>query len=404
MEIKPGYKLTHVGVIPEEWEVARIGDQSQIFGRIGFRGYTVDDIVEDGAGAVAINPSNIQDGKIVFDKCTYITWRKYEESPEIKIDENDIVLVKTGSTFGKTAMVKKLPGKATLNPQVVVFKKIKPSKVFFGYMIGFPIVQNQVTSAVVGGALPTLSQRLVAEFKFPLPPLSEQRAIAQALSDVDDLITALNLLIAKKRDIKQATMQQLLTGKTRLPGFSGKWETKRLGDLAEMGSGGTPLSSVAAYYDGEIPWVSISDMTKGGKTIEATERNLTALGFSNSAAQMFPSGTILYAMYASIGECSIAGVPLCTSQAILGIQPKEMLRTDFLYYYLTSLKAQVKTLGQQGTQANLNKGIVQDFKLGLPTVGEQAAIAAVLSDMDDELTALEARRDKTRALKQGMMQ
>jgi type I restriction enzyme S subunit len=119
---------------------------------------------------------------------------------------------------------------------------------------------------------------------------------------------------------------------------------------------------------------------------------------------MFPSGTILYAMYASIGECSIAGVPLCTSQAILGIQPKEMLRTEFLYYYLTSLKAQVKTLGQQGTQANLNKGIVQDFKLGLPTVDEQAAIAAVLSDMDDELTALEARRDKTRNLKQGMMQ
>jgi type I restriction enzyme S subunit len=237
-----------------------------------------------------------------------------------------------------------------------------------------------------------------------VPPLPEQRAIAQALSDVDALIAALERLIAKKRDIKQATMQQLLNGKTRLPGFSGKWKLERLGDLAEMGSGGTPLSSVAAYYDGEIPWVSISDMTKGGKTIGSTERNLTALGFSNSSAQMFPSGTILYAMYASIGECSIAGVPLCTSQAILGIRTNENLRPDFLYYYLTSLKAKVKTLGQQGTQANLNKAIVQDFVLGLPTTDEQTAIAAVLSDMAAELTALEARRDKTRALKQGMMQ
>ena len=237
-----------------------------------------------------------------------------------------------------------------------------------------------------------------------LPPIPEQRAIATALSDVDALLAKLDQLIAKKRDLKQAAMQQLLTGQTRLPGFSGEWEVKRLGDVADMGSGGTPLSSVAAYYDGNIPWVSISDMTKGGKIIEFTDRNLTELGFTNSAAQMFPAGTVLYAMYASLGECSIAGVPLCTSQAILGIRPRDKLHGEFLFYYLTSLKATVKTLGQQGTQANLNKGMVQNFRLSLPTVEEQTAIASVLSDMDDELAALETRRNKTRALKQGMMQ
>ena len=237
-----------------------------------------------------------------------------------------------------------------------------------------------------------------------LPRLPEQRAIAEALSDVDALLGALDRLIAKKRDLKQAAMQRLLTGQTRLPGFHGEWEVKRLGDVADMSSGGTPLSLVAAYYDGDIPWVSIADMTKGGKIIEGTERNLTALGFSNSAAQMFPAGTVLYAMYASIGECSIAGIPLCTSQAILGIRPKENLRAEFLCYYLVSLKAKVKTLAQQGTQANLNKGMVQGFWLGLPAIDEQTAIAAVLSDMDAELAALEARRGKTRALKQAMMQ
>ena len=93
----------------------------------------------------------------------------------------------------------------------------------------------------------------------PVPSLPEQRAIAAALSDVDALLGGLERLIAKKRDLKQAAMQQLLTGQTRLPGFSGEWEMKRLGAVAEMGSGGTPLSSVAAYYDGDIPWVSISD-------------------------------------------------------------------------------------------------------------------------------------------------
>ena len=183
-----------------------------------------------------------------------------------------------------------------------------------------------------------------------------------------------------------------------------EWEVKRLGDVAEMGSGGTPPSSVPAYYDGDIPWASISDMTKGGKVILSTDRNLTRAGFTNSAAQMFPAGTILYAMYASLGECSIAGISLCSSQAILGIRPKNKLSGEYLYYFLTSLKSVVKTLGQQGTQANLNKGMVQDFRLSLPPLAEQTAIASVLTEMDTELAVLTQRREKTRALKQGMMQ
>src|SRR5690606_28196465 len=182
----------------------------------------------------------------------------------------------------------------------------------------------------------------------------------------------------KERDLRRAAMLQLLTGRPRLAGFQGGWAVRRLGDVAEMGSGGTPPSAVAVYYDGDIPWVSISDMTKGGKVITATDRNLTRLGFANCPAQMFPEGTILYAMYASLGECSIAGIPLCSSQAILGIRPSDRLSNEFLYYYLTSLKPVVKALGQHGTQSNLNKGIVQNFELRLPSVPEQTAIAAVL--------------------------
>ena len=194
----------------------------------------------------------------------------------------------------------------------------------------------------------------------PTPPLPEQRKIADILSTWDDALTQLDALIEAQERRKKALMQQLLTGQTRLPGFHGEWEVKRLGAIAEMGSGGTPPSSVSAYYDGNIPWVSISDMTKGGKIILSTDRNLTNEGFVNSAAQMFPIGTVLYAMYASLGECSIAGIPLCSSQAILGIRPKDKLNGEFLYYFLNSLKAIVKTLGQQGTQANLNKGMVQN--------------------------------------------
>ena len=170
------------------------------------------------------------------------------------------------------------------------------------------------------------------------------------------------------------------------------------------GESGTPASSVGEYYGGDIPWVSISDMTKGGRLIVSTERSLTGAGLAHSAAQMFPAGTVLYAMYASLGECSIAGMEVCTSQAILGIRPKDRLNNEFLYYWLTSIKGTVKSMGQQGTQANLNKGMVQDLVLPLPAMAEQIAIAEVLSDMDADIAVVEAKLSKAHQLKEGMLQ
>ncbi len=181
---------------------------------------------------------------------------------------------------------------------------------------------------------------------------------------------------------------------------------RRLRDVAEMASGGTPLTSVAAYYGGGIPWVSINDMTSNsGRVITKTERTLSLLGLSNSAARLFPTGTVLYAMYASIGECSIAGRPLCTSQAILGIRPRRFLHPAFLYYWMTHIKSWINTLGQQGTQANLNKEMVMDIRIPAPpNLSEQRAIAAVLTDADALIGSLEALMSKQRAIKQAAMQ
>ena len=300
MEVKPRIvqTQTELGSVPEHWVVSELGDICQIFGRIGFRGYTVDDIVREGDGAISISPSNIQDDKTDFSKCTYISWKKWEESPEIKIEDGDIILVKTGSTVGKVAIVQHLPERATVNPQIVVLKNVTISKPFLAYSMCFKVIQSQLSAAVVGGALPTLSQRQVAKFRFPRPrSKAEQEAIAEALGDADSFIESLGQLLAKKRDLKQGAMQELLTGKKRLQGFSEPWAVSRLGDLAQMSSGGTPPSAIPHYYDGDIPWVSIADMTKHGKTISETERQLTAAGLANSAAKMFPSGTVLYAMY-----------------------------------------------------------------------------------------------------------
>jgi type I restriction enzyme S subunit len=201
----------------EGWEVKKLGEVCKIFGRIGFRGYTVNDIVDEGEGAITISPSNIKNHIIDFENCTYISWFKYEESPEIKIYNGDILLVKTGSTFGKTALVKNLPNKATINPQLVVLKNITIDNIYLSYMMSCRIVQKQISTTIVGGAIPTLSQESVSNFKIPLPPtIKEQNLISQTLSCMDEEIAALEDKLEKYNQIKQGMMQNLLTGKIRL--------------------------------------------------------------------------------------------------------------------------------------------------------------------------------------------
>lgn len=212
-----GYTHTDLGIIPKDWKLLRIGDVCRVYGRIGFRGYTIGDIVTEGRGAITISPSNLQHNKTDFTRCTYISWDKYRESPEIQIENGDILLVKTGSTVGKTAIVERLPEKATVNPQIVVLKNVCIAKPFLGYTMQSKAIQRQLSAAVVGGALPTLSQKQIEGFQFPIPAVSaEQEFIAAVLADMDEEIAALETWLAKTCQVKTGMMQELLTGRIRL--------------------------------------------------------------------------------------------------------------------------------------------------------------------------------------------
>jgi type I restriction enzyme, S subunit len=383
MEVRNGYKQTEVGVIPKAWRVEPI-EQISTVGR--GRVISHREIARSRNPRYPVYSSQTSNDGVmgyldIFEfEGEYITWTTDGAN--------------AGTVFART-------GRFNCTNVCGTIKLKSDNHLFVAKVLG--TIAPRHVSRHLGN--PKLMNDVMKRVKIPLPPTkAEQEAIAEALSDADALIKSLEQLLAKKRHLKQGTMQELLTGRKRLPGFSGEWEVKRLGDVAAMGSGGTPPSSVPDYYDGHIPWVSISDMTKGGKVIVSTDRNLTHAGFANSAAQLFPMGTVLYAMYASLGECSIAGIELCSSQAILGIRPSGSLNDEFLYYRLTLLKPIVKSMGQQGTQANLNKGMVQDFRFLFPRLPEQIAIAELLSDMDVEIAELEAKLAKARQLKQGMMQ
>jgi type I restriction enzyme, S subunit len=384
MEMRTGYKQTEVGVIPDDWLLHPIGSICTIFGRIGFRGYTKKDIVKEGQGAIALNPSNIQAGRLVLDTCTYVTWEKYHESPEIKIQEGDVILVKTGSTTGKTCYVDQLPTEATLNPQMVVFKRVTANSRLLTYIFSTPVFLRQLAATIVGGALPTLSQKQVANYKIPLPADGkEQSAIAAALSDVDALLKGLERIIAKKRDLKQAAMQQLLTGQTRLPGFYGEWEVNSLALIAPLQRGfDLPTREVTpgpypVVYSNGVEAFHDKFLVKGPGVVTGRSGTLGRVHYVE--ADFWPHNTSLWVTW--FGD----NVP------------------KFIYYLYCFLHFERFSSGSG--VPTLNRNDAHTYETAIPSdPEEQRAIADVVSDMDAELAALEARRDKTRDLKQAMMQ
>jgi len=295
--VKAGYQQTEVGVIPEDWEVLELKDVTNVkTGPFGSSLHERDYVID---GTPIITVEHLSEYGVVHSKLPMVSDSDKQRLKSYALEENDIVFSRVGSVDRNSLISPKEKG--WLFSGRLLRVRPKGEKVFspfLSYQFHSNPFKNRVRSVAVGQTMASLNTQILKDIAIFLPSLPEQTAIAAALSDADALIAALDILIAKKWDIKQGAMQELLTGEKRLPGFEGEWEVKRLGDLAAMNSGGTPSTSVPQYYDGNIPWVSIADMTKCGKYISSTERNLTENGLVNSSAMIFPIGTVLYAMYA----------------------------------------------------------------------------------------------------------
>lgn len=277
-------------------------------------------------------------------------------------------------------------------------------KDFFYYLL----LGQDMSDCITGTGQPQIVRSPLAAFYVPLPPLPEQRAIAAALSDVDALLAALDRLIAKKRDLKQAAMQQLLTGQTRLPGFSGEWEVKRLGEFGVFlkGSGVKKDDS----QSGELPCVRYGEIyTRHNDHIKSFSSLISAE--VAATARLLKQGDLLFAgsgeTREEIGKC-VAFVDAFDAYAggdIVILRPQGM-DSLFLGYLLNTpaINRQKASRGQGDAVVHIGASALAAIAIHLPPLAEQTAIAAVLSEMDSELSALEQRRDKTRALKQGMMQ
>jgi type I restriction enzyme S subunit len=259
-------------------------------------------------------------------------------------------------------------------------------------------MKPQMVERAIGSTFLEISKRETGSLEVATPPLPEQRAIAEALSDVDGLLVALDKLIAKKRDLKQAAMQQLLTGKTRLPSFSGAWKSHSFGDIAK------PVKTRIAPNDGNKGQFCIEL-----ENIEGESGRLlghSELASDASIKSVFSPDDILFGkLRAYLRKYWFADRNGVCSTEIWALRPQEGCSARYVFYLVSTNRFIQSASESYGTHMPRSDWkIVKELRFNIPTIAEQNAIAKVLSDMDAELEVLEQRREKTRLLKQGMMQ
>lgn len=188
-----------------------LGKLCLIKGRIGFRGYTKNDFVEFKKGAISLSPGDIKDNQLHFDNCSYISWDKYEQSPEIVVECGDILLCKTGSTVGKTAIVQELPWKATINPQFVILKNVELNNKYLFYVLCLPCTQIEIKRLAGVGSVPNVSQAKLAKVKIPIPSLDKQQEIVDKLDTFETLISNIKQEIELRQKQYEYYREKLLT-------------------------------------------------------------------------------------------------------------------------------------------------------------------------------------------------
>ena len=377
-----GYKQTDVGVIPEDWETDLVKNHC---------------LITTGAKNTQ---DRIEDGQFPF----FVRSQKIEKINSYSFDGEAVLTAGDGVGTGKVFHY--IKGKFDLHQRVYKMSDFSEKlDGYFFYLYFSNHFYNRIMQMTAKSSVDSVRMEMIADMKIPLPPtLTEQTAIATALSDVDALLNQLDKLIAKKRDIKQATMQQLLTGKKRLAGFSGEWEVKKLGEVASLSRlniipANWPTQmyvhfSLPAFDEGKSPVVELGSEIKSNKFI-------------------VPEGTVLVSklnpriprvwMPDEIPENSIA------STEFLVLFPKNGISRQFLFILCKSPKfceqMEKSATGTTGSHQRISPSDALTMSIFVPSDSEeQTAIATLLTDMDNEISQLQQRRHKTHALKQGMMQ
>jgi type I restriction enzyme, S subunit len=383
MEVKPGYKQTEAGVIPKDWNLDFIENLAHI--TTGSRN----------------TQDRVEDGQYPF----FVRSQTVERINSYSFDGEAVLTAGDGVGTGKVFHY--IKGKFDAHQRVYRISDFTEHISGYFFFLYFSThFYSRIMQMTAKSSVDSVRRGMIARMLIPLPPTrAEQGAIGEALSDTAALVEALEVLLAKKRQLKQGAMQKLLTGKKRLAGFSGQWEVKRLGDMAEIRDG---THQTPRYVESGIPFYSVENVTSGDftntKFISEAEHNFLTKSFK------IEKGDILMTRIGSIGDCKLidweVNASFYVSLALLKIRKGYSPAFICQYSNTVAFKREIEIHSlQSAIPKKINLGPISYVRINLPAdLNEQAAIAAVLSDMDAEIAAVEAKLDKARDMKQGMMQ
>ena len=405
--------------VPEGWVWCKLEEICHIAGRIGFRGYTKEDLVNKGNGAITLSPSNIIDGEMNYSKCTYISWKKYEESPEIQICNGDILLVKTGSSFGKCAFVRNLPQEATINPQFVVIKYIGCNKEYLTFVLQSQYARNNYDSFVLGTAIPTFTQAALGDMLIPLPPIHEQNNIVKEVKYREVLINIINCnqedLASSIEQTKSKILDLAIHGKLvpQDPNDEPAIELlKRINpDFTPCDNGHYPIGWIKTIL-GELfshnTGKALNSSNKEGIFKDyLTTSNVYWNKFDFTVIKQMPfkeseldkctvtKGDLLVCEGGDIGRSAIWNFDydICIQNHIHRLRPKIDLCVPFYYYTFVYLKENNLIGGKGIGLLGLSSNALHKIELPLPPLAEQQRIVqkieALFSVLDNIQNALE---------------
>jgi type I restriction enzyme, S subunit len=403
VEVNPGYKRTEVGVIPEDWDVKSVGELAQIktgpFGTLlKAKEYSGSD------GVPLISVGEVGSGRFKVTKDTpLVPATVVRRLPQYLLRTGDIVFGRKGAVERSALVTEREHGWFLGSDGISVRPQPECFPPYLACQFQRHEVQEWLLQNATGTTMPSLNQVILGRVQIPYAPLPEQRSIAAVLGDVDALLEGLTRLVTKKRDIKRAAVQQLLSGRTRLPGFHAQWEETTLGEIGEC--------IIGLTYKPE------NVVEHGLLVLRSSNIQNGRLTYDDNVYVNLDVAEHLYAREGDILVCVRNG-----SRALIGKSAlidsraagvtfgafMSVYRTKHWRFILHAFQADdVQRQIRDNIGATINQITNKDlraFRVKLPPEDEQAAVAAVLSEMDAELDALEARRDKTRALKQAMMQ
>ncbi|WP_440182968.1 restriction endonuclease subunit S [Barnesiella intestinihominis] len=409
MDIPQGYKQTELGIIPEDWEVKSF---SQVFDMYPNNTYPRD-CMNDSYGAIR----NIHYGDILIKYPTIVDVERcsipyLNEDVKIKaqkfVQSGDVIIADTAEdeTVGKCVEIKNAINAKIVSGLHTFF--CHPIRIFaigwWGYYLNSSNYHNQLLPYITGIKVSSISRASIQETKLLVPPIAEQKAIAEALGDIDGLIATLDKKIAKKHLIKQGAMQQLLTGKKRLPGFSDPWVERKLGEIGVWVKGQS-LSKNDITPNGKNICIHYEELFSYGEVITSpiSRTNSQPITISLGNEILFPDSDVTPD---GLGRCSA----LLMKDVIIGsgvniLRHNPLYDTSFVSYSINANRSKIIDRVTGTTVKHINSKELSEVVIEIPkNKDEQIAIATMLNDMDKEIDDLEAQRDKYRLLKSGMMQ